>query len=463
MIRVLNAYFPSRTIFLGVSEACLIALAFVAATFARLGMADASLLLSYEQGFQKISILSAAFVVCMYYFDLYDSTVLSNKREVLTRLIQALGTVAIVLACLYYVYPPLELGRGIVLIGMVIAAVILALWRRMFLALNSLPRFAERAVIFGDAPLGKLLLNEVGTRPELGLRIVGRISEVAAESGEPPCGEGRFRSDLARMMESERARRIILAMDERRGKLPVEQLLELKTQGVVVQDGADFYEAVTGKVHYESLRLGWLLFSTGIKASRLTLVVKRATSFSLSALGLVLALPLLPFIAAAIKLTSEGPLIYKQERVGRDGNLFDCYKFRTMRTDAEAGTGPKFATADDPRVIPVGRFLRASRLDEIPQIWNVLKGDMNLVGPRPERPEFVDRFNQEIPWYRLRHSIPPGITGWAQVLYGYGNSLEDTKQKLAYDLFYIKNMSHGLDLLILFHTVKIILLGRGAK
>jgi exopolysaccharide biosynthesis polyprenyl glycosylphosphotransferase len=252
-------------------------------------------------------------------------------------------------------------------------------------------------------------------------------------------------------------------MGERRGKLPVEQLLELKTQGVVVQDGADFYEAVTGKVHYESLRLGWLLFSTGIAASRLTLVVKRATSFSLSALGLVLALPLLPLIAAAIKLTSEGPLIYKQKRVGRDGKLFDCYKFRTMRTDAEAGTGPKFATADDPRVTPVGRFLRTSRLDEIPQIWNVFKGDMNLVGPRPERPEFVDRFNREIPWYRLRHSIPPGITGWAQVRYGYGNSLEDTKQKLAYDLFYIKNMSHGLDLLILFHTVKIILLGRGAK
>jgi sugar transferase (PEP-CTERM system associated) len=463
MIRLLNAYFPKRILFLGISEGCLVALAFVAATIARLGMTDASLLLSYEQGFLKISVLSAAFIVCMYYFDLYDVSILGNRREVLTRLVQVLGTVSIVLACVYYVYPPLELGRGIFLIGLAIVAVILILWRRLFLAINRLPQFAERVLIFGDAPLGRLLFEELGARPELGLRIVGQVSEDIAESGESRGDVAPTRGDLTRLAELERANRIVLVMGEHQEKFPVAQLLRLKNRGVVVQDGADLYETVTGKVPYESLRFEWLLFSTGMETSRLTLVLKRATSLLFSALGVMIALPLIPFIAVAIKLTSAGDIFYKQKRVGCDGKLFDCYKFRTMRADAELETGPTFASDDDPRVTPVGRFLRTSRLDEIPQLWNVLKGDMNLVGPRPERPNFVDRFHREIPWYHLRHSIPPGVTGWAQIRYGYGNSLQDTKQKLGYDLFYIKNMSLGLDLLVLFETVKIVLLGRGAK
>jgi sugar transferase (PEP-CTERM system associated) len=463
MIRLLNAYFPKRILFLGISEWCLVALAFVAATIARLGMTDASLLLSYEQGFLKISVLSAAFIVCMYYFDLYDVSILGNRREVLTRLVQVLGTVSIVLACVYYVYPPLELGRGIFLIGLAIVAVILILWRRLFLAINRLPQFAERVLIFGDAPLGRLLFDELGARPELGLRIVGQVTEEIAESGESRGDLAPTRGDLTRLAELERANRIVLAMGERQEKFPVAQLLRLKNRGVVVQDGADLYETVTGKVPYESLRFEWLLFSTGMETSRLTLVLKRATSLLFSALGVMIALPLIPFIAVAIKLTSAGDIFYKQKRVGCDGKLFDCYKFRTMRADAELETGPTFASDDDPRVTPVGRFLRTSRLDEIPQLWNVLIGDMNLVGPRPERPNFVDRFHREIPWYHLRHSIPPGVTGWAQIRYGYGNSLQDTKQKLGYDLFYIKNMSLGLDLLVLFETVKIVLLGRGAK
>jgi FlaA1/EpsC-like NDP-sugar epimerase len=260
MIRLLNAYFPKRILFLGISEWCLVALAFVAATIARLGMTDASLLLSYEQGFLKISVLSAAFIVCMYYFDLYDVSILGNRREVLTRLVQVLGTVSIVLACLYYVYPPLELGRGIFLIGLAIVAVILILWRRLFLAINRLPQFAERVLIFGDAPLGRLLFDELGARPELGLRIVGQISEDIAESGEPRGDVAPTRGDLTRLAELERANRIVLAMGERQEKFPVAQLLRLKNRGVVVQDGADLYETVTGKVPYESLRFEWLIF-----------------------------------------------------------------------------------------------------------------------------------------------------------------------------------------------------------
>jgi sugar transferase (PEP-CTERM system associated) len=269
--------------------------------------------------------------------------------------------------------------------------------------------------------------------------------------------------NLCRTVKRLRASRIVVAMGERRGKLPVERLLSLKCRGVRVQDGVEFYETITGKVPIGSLRLASLLFSPGCYASRFHLIYKRFASILVSTVGLILSLPLFPFIFLVIKLTSPGPILYRQRRVGRDGDVFYCYKFRTMRAAAEADTGPTWAKDDDPRITRVGKFLRKTRLDEIPQLWNVLRGDMSLVGPRPERPEFVEMLCREIPFYQLRHGVRPGISGWAQVRYKYGSSVEDARQKLCYDLFYIKNMSAGLDLLILFSTIKIILLGRGAR
>jgi sugar transferase (PEP-CTERM system associated) len=472
MIRLLNAYFPSRTLFLGISEACLVAGAFIVATIARLGMRDASVMLGYEQGFLKISILSVAFIVCMYYFDLYDSLVLRNWREVLTRLIQVLGTISILLACFYYVYPPLELGRGIVLIGLVIVAVFLMLWRKLFSAINSQQQFADRVLIFGDGPLAVSLLRELESRPELGMHVVGPVLDsgngtnglhcAPRESTDGPLEPVEW-EELSHAVKVHRVKRIIIAMGDRRGKLPVELLLSLKSGGVLIQDGTDVYEAITGKVPVESLRLGWLLFSPGFYLSRFLLIYKRVLSMLISILGLLLSLPLLPFVALAIKFSSPGAVFYRQKRVGRNGKVFNCYKFRTMRADAEADSGPTWADDNDPRITKVGRLLRMSRIDEIPQLWNVLKGDMSLIGPRPERPEFVEWLSREIPLYHLRNSVRPGITGWAQVRYKYGNSLEDAKEKLRYDLFYIKNMSPGLDFLILFDTTKTILFGRGAK
>jgi sugar transferase (PEP-CTERM system associated) len=472
LIRFLNAHFPTRTLILGVSEACLVGFAFVAAMIARLGASDTSVQLSYEQGFFKIFVVSATVITCMYYFDLYDSSILSNRRELASRLIQVLGSVCILLAIFYYVYPPLQLGRGIFLIGIALVAVILLLWRGLFLAINSLPQFSERALILGDGPLAAPLIRELGSRPELGLRVVSHILAAGDENGGLD-SQGRESiagplgalsgEELSQAVESQRVNRVIVAMGDRRGKLPVQLLLALKSQGVLIQDGTDVYEAVTGKVPIESLRLSWLLFSPGFHVSRFLVIYKRLASIVASIIGLLLSLPLLPFVALAIKLTSPGPLFYKQKRVGQNGAVFFCYKFRTMRADAEADTGATWATDDDPRITRVGGFLRVSRLDEIPQLWNVLRGDMSLVGPRPERPEFVDGLSREIPLYHLRHAIRPGITGWAQVRYRYGSSLEDAKEKLRYDLFYIKNMSPGLDLLIFLQTIKIILLGRGAK
>jgi sugar transferase (PEP-CTERM system associated) len=449
-----------------------VALAFVAATIARLGPSDATLMLGYEQGVVKILVASAAFITCMYYFDLYNSSILSNRREVLSRLIAVLGTACILLAFLYYVYPALELGRGIFAIGCLLVAVVLLLWRKLFSAINSHPQFAERALIFGDSPLALSILRELESRPELGLRVVSHVladgngtNDLSSERQESSGGslEPLVCEELSQAVKAHRVNRIVVAMRDRRGKMPVELLLSLKSRGVLIQDGTDVYEAVTGKVPIESLRLGWLLFSPGFHLSRILMIYKRLASMLISIVGLLLSLPLVPFIALAIKLASPGPVFYRQKRVGRDGTVFYCYKFRTMCADAEADSGPTWVGDDDPRVTRSGRFLRISRLDEIPQLWNVLKGDMSLIGPRPERPEFVEWLTQEIPYYHLRHSVRPGITGWAQVRYKYGNSIEDAKEKLRYDLFYIKNMSPGLDFLILFDTTKTILMGRGAK
>ena len=333
-------------------------------------------------------------------------------------------------------------------------------------------RFAERTMILGDEHAAIRLLREVKTRPELGINVVGRVSVVGngsfalqCESVDPSRQYNGAMSDegLTAAVRDERVNRIIVALDDRRGRLPVEVLLAMKGRGVLVQDGVELYEKVTGKIPVESLRLGTLLFSTGFRLSRFLAIYKRIGSMVLSVIGLVLTLPLLPFVALAIKLSSPGPILYHQKRVGRNDVIFYCHKFRTMRADAEADTGPAWAGDDDPRITRVGRFLRTVRLDEIPQLWNVLRGEMSLVGPRPERPEFIEKLKQEIPYYNLRHTVRPGITGWAQIRYKYGNSVEDAREKLRYDLYYIKHLSVGLDGYIFFETIKTILLGRGAK
>ena len=464
MIRLLNVYFPRRTLLLGISEACLVVLAFVAATIVRLGVNDASIMFNYEQGFLRIFILSIVFIVCMYYFDLYDSSILSNRREVLTRLVQVLGTASIVLACLYYVYPPLELGRGIFLIGLASVAVILMLWRRLFLAINGLPQFSERMLIFGDGPLAESLVAELNARPELGIRVVGRLR--GHENGNENLGlrSGEKSGDqFLNLIEPYNAERIVVAMNERRGNLPVQALLQLKSRGVSIQDGAEMYEAVTGKLPIESLRLSWLLFSPGLEVSRPLVIYKRASSLIWSTVGLTLACPLMALIALAIRLDSDGPAIFRQKRVGLHGEIFTLLKFRTMINGVDQDENHRPAERTDSRFTRLGKPLRRTRLDELPQLFNILYGDMHFVGPRPFVPDQEKECVERIPYYRERWAMKPGATGWAQISRSYCATIEDNREKLAYDLFYIKNFSIGLDLLILFRTIKIILLGRGSR
>jgi sugar transferase (PEP-CTERM system associated) len=289
--------------------------------------------------------------------------------------------------------------------------------------------------------------------------------EIASWTGKLE-GAVTLESIGAHLMESvkrQKVHRVIVAMPDRRGTIPMPELLQLRMLGVKIEEATSWLEKISGKIEVENLYPSWLVFGQGFRRSTAFIVVRRLISIMISLLGLILAVPLFPLIMLAIRLDSKGPIFYSQARVGKAGHVFKVVKFRTMRQDAEAANGPQWAGNNDPRVTRVGKFLRSSRLDEIPQLWCVLKGDMAFVGPRPERPEFIEWLSKEIPYYGVRHMVRPGLTGWAQVKYKYGSTIEDAREKLQYDLYYIKNASIGLDLLIMFLTVKIVLLRRGAQ
>jgi sugar transferase (PEP-CTERM system associated) len=439
----------------------LVFLALLAAMFMRFGN-DAELVLWYQSGFLKIGVVCLVCTAALYYWDLYDSVIISNPREVLTRLVQVLGVVSLALAFLYYIYPPMQLGRGILLIAITLLGIVLVASREMFFAFNRSTLFAERAILLGDGALAQSLAAEVKNRPELGIRILGAVSSGRSSDGNGLQRLGRV-DELPGIIEANQVKRIIVAMGDRRGTMPVRELLDLRLNGVLIEDGTRLMERVSGKLDVDSMYPSWLIFSDGFRLNRGVLVMQRLIGIFGSLVVLCVALPLLPIIILAIKLSSRGPVLYRQQRVGQDGRIFYCYKFRTMRADAEADTGPTWASDNDPRITRVGRFLRTTRLDEIPQLWNVLRGDMAFVGPRPERPEFDKWLKSEIPYYGVRHVVLPGLTGWAQINYGYGSSVEQAHEKMKYDLYYIKNMSISLDLLIIFQTIKTVLFGKGAR
>jgi len=463
MVKLFDAYIPVRTLFLAVAETCIIFLAMVSAVFLRFG-ADAELTLSYQRGFLKVAVVVAVCVVCLYYFDLYDSLVISNPREVVTRLTVVLGVVCLVIAAVYYLYPPLQLGHGIFLLGIVLVGLALTGSRELFFALNRSAFFADATILLGDGPLARSLAREIRNRRELGMRLVGYIG-MPGNSGQdfsalPAVGE---LDNLVALVEQKHIRRIVVALQDRRSTLPVRELLDLRLKGFQVEDGGSLLERISGKIEVDQLHPSWLIFSEGFRLHPRVLVTQRSAAILVSLIMLVAVLPLIPLIALLVKMTSPGSVFYRQRRVGKNGVVFNCYKFRTMRADAEADCGPTWASDNDPRITSVGRFLRAVRLDEIPQLWNVLRGDMNFVGPRPERPEFEASLASEISYYYLRRVIRPGITGWAQINCGYGASAEQSKEKMRYDLYYIKNMSLTLDLLIIFQTVKTVIFGKGAR
>lgn len=457
MIRIFNLYVPTRLLVLLGGEVVAICASFWLAIRIRFG--SASDISFYDQHvLWKIVAIAALALICSHYLELYDLQQLTKPSETYSRILMLLGIVCLLLAGLTYLFPWFSVGRGVFLIGICILSLTWMSWRWAYGRLISFPLMREHVYLVGQGDRARRIAEAIRTRGELGMDIAGWAGETATEElTRDSLGEV-----LLETAKKRRVQRVIVALDDRRSKMPVQELLELRMRGVLVEDGAALLEKISGQIEVDTLRPSALIFSDGFRLRPKHWLIRDFVS-TIWALSLsLITLPLIPIIALLIKSTSPGPVLYRQKRVGFRNRIFNCYKFRTMRADAEADSGPTWACDDDPRVTKIGKFLRVTRIDEIPQLWNVLRGDMEFVGPRPERPEFVEQLSEQIPYYRLRHAVRPGITGWAQVNYKYGNSVEDSKEKLKYDLFYIKNMSLGLDFWILFQTAKTVLFGEGA-
>jgi len=410
----------------------------------------------------KIALVTGLCQICFYYNDLYDLTIVHSSRELLIRLLQAAGAASIIIALLYLLVPSLNIGNGIFVSSLVIFLIAIVAWRLLFNRLAYTSNLEERVLIVGSGATARTLARQIQGQHDFGYRVVGYVNDELDGQAMFPGTLGAA-AELPRIVREHDVDRIVVALSDRRGRLPIAELLDAKLSGVKVEDATTTYERLTGKILIDDLKPSWLIFSDGFVISRWTRFQKRAIDLALASVGFVLAAPLTLLTALAVYLDSDGPILYCQERVGEGGRRFTVYKFRSMRVDAESSGTPVWATDQDERVTRVGRFIRMTRLDELPQLWNVLSGDMSFVGPRPERPYFVEQLSREIPFYQQRHAVKPGVTGWAQVKYQYGSSVEDAMEKLRYDLYYIKHVSTALDLSIVFDTVKVILFGKGAK
>ena len=454
-----------RTILLIIAEAILVYGAIVAAVYLRVGTESAQFELIEKNGYWKAAVAGFFCLAAFYLFDLYDFLVMHDRRELVLRLVQALGLAWIALAFSFYTFPSLMLGRGISLIALPLALGLMVSWRVSIHWFLGHPDFGERILIVGSGALAVEVAREVLNRPDAGYRIVGFVgndAELLGKSLINPRVIG-LTEQLDEIVKRENIDRIVVAMGERRGQLPTNKLLQLSLAGEVnIEEGASFYERITNRVSLNMLRPSWLIFTSRGRQKKIAGIARSAVHWLVALVGAILSLPIVVVTAILIKLESRGPVFYKQERVGKNGRTFVLTKFRSMRVDAEQD-GPVWASKGDSRTTRVGRIIRKIRVDEIPQFWHILKGEMSFVGPRPERPHFVAQLAEEIPFYEQRHLIAPGLTGWAQIKYPYGASIEDARQKLEYDLFYIKNHSLLLDAIIMFETIKIILFGRGAQ
>ena len=459
MIRFLNVYYPTRTVILLVCEALIVSGCFLLATVALLGP-DTYIALNYEQGYTKIAAITAASLIFSYYFDLYEPQIVSAPLEIYFRILLVLGFDCFLLSVLILFFPSIAIARYVYAFAFLLLTPALLCWRRAYEWIASKKLFRERVYVLGAGDYASTIVDCLRTRRELGMEVADwqdmRLLNKAAR-------KQIWMDELARLATRRPpVHRIIVAVEDPRDELPVQELLNLRFGGITVENASDLHERLSGKIQLSGIRPSNFLYSNGFKIQRSHQFVRQVLSMLVAAVGLLLFLPFFPIVALLIKSTSKGPIFFRQTRVGMGGRNFYVYKFRSMFTDAESG-GARWATKNDPRVTRFGMLMRKTRIDEIPQLWNVLKGDMGFVGPRPERPEFVPMLSEHLPFYYLRHLVRPGLTGWAQVRFGYGATMAENREKLEYDLYYIKHMSLGLDLLVMFETVKTILRRRGAQ
>ena len=464
MLRVLRQYFPIRNILFLLLEGCVIfsciLLSTVLLTFSDSYWFDLFLIF-------RITLITIICQICLYYNDLYDFDVVSTVPEISIRLLQALGVTSITLAGIYYIFPLVILDQKIYILSIFFLMVFIVFWRIGYIHMLNRGMFNERIIILGSSSLAMDIYDKVDGTIDCGYTISAIIPDTEDDVSMIEIPDelimSRGEKKLAELSKTREIDKIVVALKEKRGGFPTKELIQCRTAGIDILEGSSFYEMLTGKVLVQKINPSWLIFSRGFHKSKTKAFLKRIEDIVLSSLMLITLSPLLIIVSILIKIDSKGPVLFSQDRVGMHKKEYMMHKFRSMVVDAEKLTGPVWAGDNDQRVTRVGRFIRKYRIDELPQLWEVLTGKMSLVGPRPERKHFTDQLEEQIPYYDQRFNVKPGLTGWAQVSYDYGATIEDAVEKLNYELFYIKNMSLAMDVVIILKTVKTVLFGRGAR
>lgn len=456
MLRIFRHYISSRvTVLVGI-EGGVVSLSLAAGSVLAPGNSGPSV--------PQAVVCSLWVLLALHLAQLYDADRFYGRKELLLRLALAFAGAYLLMAALGYLIAPLRLPRITYALSFLLALPAIFLVRVADHRLMRDARRQRRVLLLGSSRPAQIIAETVNGANR-NYEIVGCLDGHPDRIGQAVNGVKILGNmgDLARISRVVKPDIMVVTMTEQRGSLPLSAVLDCKFQGIEVEDWPSFYEKLVGKIPLTDLRPSWLVFSDGFRKSPITLVLKRGMDILLALAGLLFFLPLFPLIVVLIKLDSRGPILFRQDRVGQNGRVFSLLKFRSMEENAEGQTGPVWAQERDRRVTRVGRILRKTRLDEIPQLWNVFRGEMSLIGPRPERPAFIAQLQERIPFYAHRLSVKPGITGWAQVKYRYGATVEDAMEKLQYDLYYIKNLSIFLDLLIFLHTLQVVLLMKGSR
>ncbi len=462
MIRLFKQYVPNAVLLLGLFDLIVLAVAAEAGWVVRASQIGMLVEPIYTRA-PQIGVFVVALETAMIAVGVYGPGALQSLRFATARLIVAVSFGVIFQATIFFLVPELTFWRSNLLFAMGFAIVGLVALRLLLGKTLGSQAFKRRIVVLGAGSRAQRLKTLAQT-PGSAFVVVGYVSMSEANRVIPEAIARDAIYNLADHVVLLNASEVVLALEERRNALPLKDLLRIKTTGVHVNEISTFLERETGRVDLDSVNPSWLIFSDGFSSGRMvSSAFKRLFDIAASLVLLTLALPVIFVTAIAIKLESKGPAFYRQRRVGLYNVGFDIIKLRSMRQDAEVGGKAVWAEKDDPRITRIGRFIRKVRIDELPQAWSVLKGEMSFVGPRPERPQFVDDLEQKLPYYAERHMVKPGITGWAQINYPYGASIEDSRQKLEYDLYYAKNYSPFLDLLILLQTIRVVLWPEGAR
>jgi sugar transferase (PEP-CTERM system associated) len=465
MLRIFRQYYPVRNIFFIIGEGIFIFGSVLASAIILIGP---SALRQETWFYGKLLLITVVCQTCLYYNELYDLKVTDCVRELSTRLLQSFGFASVFLGVIYFAFPETIIGSAIFMIGVAIVIVLIACWRFLYFLVLGWGLFNQQIILLGSGDLIQIIREEIKVRKDCGYTVALEIPE-SIQKASPDCPaevqlvcQNKFEG-LCELGKGFNIKKIVVSFHEKRAVLPTNELLRCRVEGIDVIEGNSFFEMLTGKLLVESINPGWLIFSRGFRKSWMRRFIKRSVDLVLSIVMLAVLSPIFFLAAIAIKLDSPGPVFFVQQRIGERHRNYRMYKFRSMVKDAEKLSGAVWAQENDPRVTRMGRLLRRLRIDELPQLWNVLKGEMSFVGPRPEREPFVEELEKVVPYYRERFAVKPGISGWAQVNYGYGASVRDAVEKLNYDLFYIKNMSIFMDVLVILRTIKILMFGYGVR